>query len=91
MICSGCNLDRLKKDFFTGQIKCYKCMYRDKLGKNCKKKLICKMCKLEFVVPSGTGKKQRDVYCSQECANKGHKIQLSTHWTKVLRSSHPLK
>ncbi len=87
MYCDGCKKELLDKDFIKNQLQCYRCTYKEKCKLIKEKKCKCRQCEKVFIVEIATSKKPRTVYCSLECAKIGHKVQTSTHWTKVLRSN----
>lgn len=86
MICCICKIDRVIKDFIKSESICYKCMYRLKIEKSRKKRTekptLCRTCGIEVVVLKDVKKRQRTVFCSCECAEKGHREQLNNHWTR---------
>jgi hypothetical protein len=86
MLCGNCKVDRLINEFINNQKFCYHCMYRIKLQKSMekrtKKQLLCRTCGQEFVTMENQKKRQRTIFCSLECAEKGHKHQLNNHWTR---------
>ena len=89
MLCDNCKTERLVTDFINKQKFCYHCVYRIKLENTSKKriprKLFCRICGEEFVRKESLKKRQRTVFCSQECAHRGHKKQLNNHWTRKIR------
>ena len=70
-------------------------MYRKKIEniveKQTTKTQLCRICGKRIVHKKDAKKRQRTVFCSSECAEKGHKTQLTNHWTRKIRSesSHP--
>ena len=88
MICENCKKDLKNTDFILNQPHCYKCMYSLKCNavrKVKSKEFKCKCCGNKFRQDETVNKRQRNVYCSNECALKGHKQQRSIHWTRVIR------
>ena len=88
MICNGCSKELERKDFLLDQILCFRCTYKLKLEcqKN-KEKHKCKACGIRFERDKNIKKRQRNVFCSKECAFKGHKEQINNHWTRVVRDN----
>lgn len=90
MICDSCKIDRLLTDFINNQKYCYRCEYREKLQKpvikRTKKPMFCRICRKEVFHISDAKKRQRTVFCSCECAEKGHKELINNHWTRQVRS-----
>ena len=90
MFCDSCKVDRLISDFINKQNICYKCMYRKKLQeapqKRTSKDQTCRTCGARVLHKKNEKKRQRTVFCSPECATKGHQIQLNNHWTRRIRS-----
>jgi len=86
MICDNCKIKRLVTDFINNQKFCYQCMYRIKLSKatenRMEKPTLCRCCNKEVIQQENIKKRQRTVFCSQECALQGHKQQLKNHWTR---------
>lgn len=85
MICETCKKDLDQKDFILRNTSCYRCVYKEK-SKLCPKKKKekannCKICGSE--IPKNDKKRQRWIYCSSECFEKGHTITMNSHWTKV--------
>lgn len=89
MICDNCKIDRLVTDFIKNQKYCYRCEYQKKLQKSSQiqmeKVLDCRICGNEIVRIEGLKKRQRSVFCSKECAIKGHKKLSFEHWTRPNR------
>lgn len=89
MICECCKIDRLEKDFLKNQKFCFRCEYRKKVEKNIESRIpkarFCKVCGEEIFRDDGLKKRQRTIFCSEECAEKGHKFSISNHWTRKLR------
>ena len=86
MICDNCKIERLVSDFINNQKFCYRCEYRKKLekltGKQAQKINKCRMCSKEIFHKENLKKRQRSVFCSRECALKGHKELSRNHWTR---------
>jgi predicted nucleic acid-binding Zn ribbon protein len=95
MLCRNCKIDRLITDFINNQKFCYHCMYRIKLEKDGLRRvrphLFCRICGKEIVIKENLKKRQRSVFCSNECAVQGHKKQLNNHWTRMIRRDNSLK
>jgi hypothetical protein len=91
MICDSCKIDRLVNDFVNKSNICYKCVYQEKLEKMGKKRTrkvnFCRMCGKEVIHKENFKKRQRTVFCSCECAEKGHKELINNHWTRIVRSA----
>lgn len=90
MICENCNEPRLVIDFIKNQKFCYKCEYRIKLRKMRKLEeaniLRCRMCAKEIVQKKDFKKRQRNIYCSQKCADEGHRKLINNHWTRHIKT-----
>ncbi len=90
MICLKCNEPRLESDFIKNQKFCYKCEYRIKLRKirdlETPEKPKCRTCKKEIVRKKNWKKRQRTIYCSQECAEEGHRKLINNHWTRHIKT-----
>lgn len=88
MICSNCKTDRNDSDFFIIHEFCYKCEYQKKIEKmkpNKKSKCKnCRMCGNLIVLDPNAKRRQRSIFCSYECAEKGHKKQINQYWTRSL-------
>jgi len=86
MICDSCKIDRLVTDFINNQKFCYHCVYRIKLEKSTEKRtpkpLLCRTCGKEVIRLENQKKRQRTVFCSCECAEKGHKEKIKNYWTR---------
>lgn len=95
MICCNCKIDKLITDFLNNSIICYKCVYRKKLEKTTEKQIpkpsICRTCGKGIVQLKSHKKRQRTVFCSQDCAIKGHKEMVKNHWTRKLRAANTWK
>lgn len=89
MLCDRCLLDREVSDFLKNQKFCYKCIYEIKTEGKIKKtkKNYCRVCSKEVILEKNARKRQRSVFCSCECALKGHKSLSNNHWTRKLRRS----
>jgi hypothetical protein len=89
MICDSCKAERFDDDFINSQNICYQCMYRLKLQKAIEnrttKRVFCRTCGEKVPANKNLKKRQRTVFCSCECAQKGHKQQLNNHWTRTIR------
>lgn len=85
-MCDNCKKDKLVSDFINNQKFCYQCEYRIKLEKTPKKQTpkpkLCRMCDKEITHVDNLRKRQRDVFCSCECAKKGHKEMIQNYWTR---------
>ena len=90
MICSCCKIDKLITDFINNNNICYKCVYQKKLEKTPKKRtrkqIVCRICGDMVSHQEEVKKRQRTVFCSQECAKKGHQEKTSNYWTRTIRS-----
>jgi len=90
MICLKCNEPKTESDFIKNQEFCYKCEYRIKLKKiqslETPKKRICRFCSKEIIHKRNWKKRQRTIYCSQECAEEGHKKLIYSHWTRHIKT-----
>lgn len=90
MICDNCKIERLVTDFIKNQKYCYRCEYQIKLSKTPKKRTkkqkLCRVCQKEITQTENVKKRQRDVFCSHQCAQKGHEEQLKNHWTRLVGS-----
>ena len=86
MICDNCKIYRLVSDFIKSKNICYKCMYRLNLEKMSEKEtdkcVSCRTCGNKIITKKNMKKRQRTVFCSCACAEKGHKEQLNNHWTR---------
>ena len=89
MICDNCKIDKLVRDFINNQKFCYKFEYQKKISKTPKKRTstqkCCRMCKKKIIRLDGVKKRQRTVFCSLECAEKGHKEICNNYWTRKIR------
>lgn len=86
MLCVGCKIERMDKDFMPGQMICYKCVYNKKiLNVNIrtkkKKKQSCRECGSVVEYP-------KRVFCSQICAAKDKAKNNNTHWTNKIKFQH---
>lgn len=88
MICDCCKKERLVDDFINNHKFCYHCVFRQKMSKSTgirtKSPPLCRTCGNPIVIKKGLKKRQRTVFCSHECAEKGHKNQLNNHWTRKI-------
>lgn len=86
MICDICKIDRLDTDYLNNSNICYRCVYRKKLEKTPEKRTpkprLCRTCHKEVLRLENQNKRQRTVFCSRECAEKGHKEMIKNYWTK---------
>lgn len=86
MICDSCKLDRLVTEFIKNQKYCYHCVYQKKLEKIREKRIpktyFCRICSKKFTHNENLKKNQRTIFCSQECAKKGHKQLINNYWTQ---------
>lgn len=93
MICDNCKVDRLVKDFLNNSNICFKCVYQQKIEKTAEKRtpirFTCRICGNEFSHKENMKKRQRTVFCSCECAEKGHNELINNHWTRKLRAAYP--
>jgi len=89
MICYSCKIDRNEDDFINNNKYCFRCAYRKKMENITEKQdvkvLICRTCENEIIRKENEKKRQRTVFCSKECAQKGHEKQLKNHWTRRIR------
>lgn len=89
MICSNCNTERLVADFINNQKFCYRCEYQLKLEKTIEIRIerlpCCRVCGKEIVKLKKLKKRQRSVFCSCECALKGHKELSNNYWTRKIK------
>ena len=90
MICGSCKKLRLVTDFINNQNFCYRCEYRKKLEiiskKRTQKPKFCRMCGEKIAHIDNLKKRQRNVFCSQKCAKKGHKELINNYWTRKFQS-----
>jgi hypothetical protein len=91
MICEKCKIDRGDKDFINNNKLCYRCEYQKKLKKTPKiqdihKPMFCRICKKQIDHKEDLKKRQRTVFCSLECAQKGQKELNNNYWTRKLSS-----
>ncbi len=90
MICQECNVDCPCGDFLMHNVVCYHCVYKNKLKvikceEKEKKELECKMCGKKFRIDTNKRIRQRNIYCSRECALRSHKIQMQNFWTNKIK------
>lgn len=89
MFCDSCKFDRLVKDFLNNSNICYQCVYRKKMEKTPKNKTskfkYCRICDKEIIRLENQKQRQRTVFCSDECAKKGHQQLIKNYWTRKLR------
>jgi hypothetical protein len=90
MICDNCKKDKLVTDFIINQKYCFSCEYQEKLIKIREKRnaeqFCCRICEKTFVLVENAKKRQRTIFCSKECALKGHKEIKENHWTRIVRA-----
>jgi len=90
MICDNCKIERPIVDFIKNKKYCFRCEYRKKMEKEPEyrplKKFKCRICGKEFSHEKNLKKRQRTVFCSQECAQKGHKELCNNYWTTRFRA-----
>src|ERR1700677_3799466 len=88
MKCGNCKVNRIITDFINNQKFCYHCIYRIKMVKDSqkrtKKRYFCRACGKEVIQKENLKKRQRTVFCSNECAGWGHKKQVNNHWTRKI-------
>jgi len=93
MLCENCNIDRSDNDFVNNQKYCYHCMYLIKMSNDSQvrkhKSSHCRNCGKAVIKKEHVRKRQRTIFCSKECAEEGHKEQLSNHWTRQVKSFTP--
>ena len=86
MICDCCKKDKLVSDFIKNKNICCQCTYQIKLKKSLENRTEkvrrCRICKNEIIHQKNAGKRQRDVFCSKECALKGHQEQIDNYWAR---------
>lgn len=91
MNCDCCGIDRIDKDFINNQKICYRCVYQKKTTKPPKKRKkkvhLCRMCRQPITYIENLKKRQRSIFCSLECAKKGHKELSNNHWTRKVRAA----
>ena len=90
MICDNCKRERLITDFINNHKFCYKCVYRKKLtkstGKRTERLTFCRICHKQIINEKDQQKRQRTIFCSCQCAAKGHKDQLNNYWIRKIRT-----
>lgn len=90
MLCYNCKKEKLDSDFINNCNVCYKCLYRIKIEKIKKnrtpKTYLCRTCGIKFLKKEKEKKRQRTIFCSFECAHKGHQEQLNNYWTRKIPS-----
>jgi hypothetical protein len=86
MICISCEKDQNDKCFINSKNICYHCVYRKKreIVKENKipKTLTCRLCKKAIYRDNKIKKRQRTVFCSDECARIGQKEKCVSYWTR---------
>jgi len=88
MICENCLQIKEQNCFLKDQKICFHCVYKIKTSKKVlktEKVKYCRVCKKELNYDENARKRQRNVFCSLECAEKGHKDLNLNHWTRKLR------
>lgn len=88
MICRICLVDKKEKDFLLKDDFCYKCSYEMKVKlqkEKSKDKKLCRVCSKTITVCENIKKRQRNIFCSKECALIGHKDANNNHWTRQVR------
>jgi hypothetical protein len=89
MICCSCKKERKETDFINNQKFCYRCEYQKKLEKAPEKQTDiskqCRICNKEIPQIKNLKKRQRSVFCSLECAQKGHKALSNNYWTRQVK------
>lgn len=90
MFCVSCKTEKLVTDFINNQNICFRCIYQKKLEKagifRTETVLFCRICDKPIPHEKNAKKRQRTVFCSMECAEKGHKDMINKHWTRQVRS-----
>jgi hypothetical protein len=89
MFCEKCKIDRSDKDFVNNKKLCFRCEYQEKLRKapqmqDVRRPLFCRMCTKQIAHDESLKKRQRTVFCSLECAQKGQKELNNNYWTRKL-------
>ncbi len=89
MICEKCFREKDDKDFLNNNMICFKCIYELKMKSSNPSiaKNVCRICSKKFYGDKNAKKRQRNVFCSEECALKGHKELSNNHWTRKLRKN----
>jgi len=90
MFCNECKQEKGASDFIRSDVTCYKCVYKIKCKTWKKKKNYCQFCGQEIAHDDNLKKRQRNVYCSEDCALAGHKVISTNYWTRVLKRKMPL-
>lgn len=89
MICDRCKLNKPDNDFINNQNICFRCVYNLKTQKTTEKRtaepMVCRVCNKEIVRKTNLKKRQRSVFCSDECAKQGQKELVRNHWTRKIR------
>jgi hypothetical protein len=95
MICGECNEDHSDDDFLMKSLICYHCIYKRKIElshfKEGKKACACKECNKSFIIDKTKKIRQRNVYCSKECAHTAHKKQMQDFWTNKVTCDYFVK
>jgi hypothetical protein len=87
MICIHCKLDKDTKDYIMGNVICYKCVFEAKIkiiGKRKPFNLKCKICNAYIKEEKENKNRQKEKYCSVECAKIGHKININNYWARSI-------
>jgi hypothetical protein len=89
MICDNCKVDRIESDFINNQKFCYRCEYRKRLEIKPKNRTVrpktCRLCGSIIQNIDGLKKRQRTIYCSVECSEKGYQEMRKNHWTRKVQ------
>lgn len=86
MICKICREDLESGKFILKQEACYRCAYREKLKIMKAKRYFCKTCATECYPVKGALGRPKNIYCSEKCAEIGHKKQVDENWARKLRA-----
>lgn len=94
MICDSCKIDRLVTDYINNQKFCYHCEYRNKLRKMREKQeekpIPCRTCGKDVIQQKDLKKRQRTVFCSENCALAGHKEIIKNYWCRKVPNTYPM-
>jgi len=95
MICPDCKKDLNPTEFIGCQKSCYHCVYKKKIEFLKKVKApettLCRVCNKKIIFDKTLKKRQRNVFCSSECADIGNRDKRNSHWTRKLRELIPCK
>lgn len=80
MECPGCSQDRKQADFF-GKLRCYKCIYEEKLKVNLKKNMV-KKCGICDKLLTQSQKR----YCSLDCVYESQRLHNENYWTRHIKA-----